>query len=68
MLEEMRKDKGSVTPKTGYNVVGVDDFEPPGDQLYIIGHYESREEAEAALARWKESHEDPAYVYGPETK
>ena len=34
MLDEMKGDKARSIPETGFNVVGVDTFEPPGAQLY----------------------------------
>jgi len=39
--------KKAMTPETGYNVVGVDTFEPPGEELFLVGHYDTWEEAEA---------------------
>jgi hypothetical protein len=67
MLEAMRRNKEKFLPKQGYNVVGVDDFEVPGEQLYLVGHFVTREEADEARKRFEErnpGHE--AHVYGPE--
>lgn len=66
MLEAMRRDKEKWIPKQGYNVVGIDDFEVPGEQLFLVGHYVTRGEADEALKKFQErnpGHE--AHVYGP---
>ncbi len=69
MLDKMRMDKIRFIPKVGFNVVGVDDFETIGEQLYRIGHYGTAEEAEAALDKWRARNPgETAHVYGPETK
>lgn len=34
------------TPETGFNLVSIDNFEPAGEQLALIGHFDTREEAE----------------------
>lgn len=71
MLEAMLKDKARWVPKAGegFNVVGVDTHELPGDQMYLIGNYAEEAAAEAALVKFKADHPDEmAYVYGPDTK
>ena len=69
MLEAMRKDKARFIPATGFNVIGVDDFEDPGEQLYLIGHYETEDQAKAALKEWQGRNPGEAtHLYGPETK
>lgn len=40
-----------MTPKTGANLVGIDSFGLPGDELYLIGHFDTVEEAKAAQAQ-----------------
>lgn len=59
-------EKAALTPKTGYNLVGFDDFGPPDEWgLYFINHYEDKEEAEAEKAkREKENPDGRYYVYG----
>ena len=53
------------TPDEGYNLVGVDSFEAPGEELYLIDHFATREEAEAAKARFEaENPGDKVHVYG----
>jgi hypothetical protein len=57
-MKEALAEKRRMTPTTGFNVVGVDDFELPGEKLYLIGHYKSEPEAEAAKARHEKEHPD----------
>jgi hypothetical protein len=58
-------EKKEMTPKSGYNIVELDDFAPLGEQLTCIEHFETREEAEE-FAQKNDSKESPLYVYGPE--
>jgi hypothetical protein len=53
------------TPKEGFNVVGVDSFEMPGEALYLVGHYATRKEALAAARAHEASSCDRAHVYAP---
>lgn len=69
MLDKMKAEKKRWIPKTGYNVVGVDDFELPGEKLYLISHHGTEAEANRALAVFqKQNPEEAAYVYGPNTQ
>ena len=53
-----------MTPKTGFNVVGVDKFETPGEELYLVGHFALRSDAEKALLqKKKESPGDDYHIY-----
>jgi len=64
MLRAMQKDMQRFIPATGFNVVGVDDFEPPGEQLYLISHHDDQAGAEAALEAFQaRSKGDKAYIY-----
>ncbi len=57
--------KAGMTPATGYNLVGVDDFEDPGDELYLISSHDTRTEAEAALRLRKAADsEEVVHIYG----
>ena len=68
MLKAMKKDRENFTPKTGFNLVGVDDYEVPGEQLYLIQHCTTEEEAVAAMtARKKIRPREKVYIYGPNT-
>ena len=54
------------TPATGYNVVGVDTFELPGEGLYLVGHYKTQKGAERARAAHERESGNPTHVYGPD--
>lgn len=66
MFDKMLEAKKAAMPKSGFNLVGVDKFErDPSDALYVIDHYDSREEADDALARRAEANPDETlYIYG----
>jgi hypothetical protein len=53
MFAQTLSDKDSHTPDRGFNVVIVDDFEPPGEQLATKSHHETRGEAEKAAAEYR---------------
>jgi hypothetical protein len=56
--------KAQLIPETGYNLVGLDDFEPPGEELYLIAHFATRAEAERAMElRLKENPDERLHVY-----
>lgn len=58
-------EKDRFTPEHGFNLVGRDDFEPAGEQLYLVGHFPRREDAEAAMAaRLAENPDEALYIYG----
>lgn len=63
-IKKMLDDMDRHTPKTGYNLVGIDDFEPFGEQLYFIRHYETYDAAEAA----QEQLTGETVIYPPLTK
>jgi len=66
-IEKMMAAKRALMPKEGYNLVGVDDYEEPGEDLYLIGNYASAEDAEAAkLAKENDGCSDKMFIYGPE--
>jgi len=55
------------TPESGYNLVGMDDYEDSGDELYVIEHYDTKDAALAALTeRKKEYPDETVYVYPAE--
>jgi hypothetical protein len=71
MLDAMKKDKARWIPKEGegFNVVGVDDHELPGEQLYLISNHPERAAAEAALAKFKSDYPgEVGFVYGPDDR
>lgn len=61
------EEKAAMTPETGYNLVGLDDFGLPEDQgLYLIGNFATEGEANREMARRKEENPSGKYfVYGP---
>ena len=42
---KFEKEKITLTPETGFNLVGIDYFENPGNQLYIIEHFDMYQDA-----------------------
>jgi len=66
LVMERSKAMERFVPDKGFNVVGVDSFEEPGDELYLIGHYATREEAEAAKASAEKSSSDAIHIYTAE--
>ena len=63
--DKMSKERESLTPKTGFNIVIFDGFSPPGEMLTLVDHVETREEAEK-IADEVGTKEFPAYIYGGE--
>ena len=56
----MLKDIEDHTPEEGYAVVGIDDFDIPGEQLFLIESFDNLKDAEA----FAKSRSDEVYVYG----
>lgn len=66
-MTERMDAKDELTPDQGFNLVGFDDYEEPGDELYLIAHFDTRAEADAALRERQSADEDEVlYVYGSE--
>jgi len=57
------KEKEKFTPAQGFNVVGVDNFGTPGDALYLVGNFESEQEAQTAIDERQPGSEDKFYIY-----
>lgn len=54
-----------MTPAEGFNVVGVDDYEDPGDELYLVGHTATMEEAQALVDQRKRANpQEVLHIYG----
>ena len=64
LVDRILTEKRELTPKAGFNLVGLDDYELPGECLYLIAHYATRKEAEAAMKRRPVS--DRMFIYGPD--
>ena len=54
-----------LTPREGFNVVAVDDYEEAGDDLYLVGQYKTKEDAESHAANHTKETGEKAYVYEP---
>jgi len=66
MLKEAIENMAAFVPVDGFNVVGVDDFESPGEQLYLVEHVDTEKEAQEVLNAFKTHHpEVEAYIYAP---
>ena len=64
-MEAAMTDREEHTPKEGFALVGIDDFEDFGEQLYTIEHFDTIEKAQAALKTWKESEKDDVVILYP---
>ena len=60
ILEEVKH----VTPEHGFNVCVFDDFEVVGEKLTIVGHFDSRAEAQKLSDEYDE--DTTVYIYGGE--
>jgi hypothetical protein len=61
--------KKKLIPKKGFNLVGVDDYEEAGDDLYLIGNFPNEAAAKTAqAARKKKNPNEVTYIYGPSTR
>ena len=45
MSDELEKQKESLTPERGFNLVGIDYFENPDGQLYLIENFDMYQDA-----------------------
>ncbi len=39
------KEKFKLTPETGFDLIGIDYFADPGNQLYLVEHFEMYQDA-----------------------
>lgn len=63
-LQRILDDKDRFTPRSGFNVVGRDDFEEPGEMLYLVASCATRPEAEAIVAaRHVTAPDEVLYIY-----
>lgn len=65
-MDKMRADRDRHTPVSGFNLVGLEVVELPGEQLYLIGNFPTMEDALNAQAAW--SHSDKTYIYEPKAR
>jgi hypothetical protein len=54
-LKKMLAVKDKATPKTGFNLVELDAFARPSEELTVLAHYTTRSEAERAMADYKKA-------------
>jgi len=67
-MDKRLADKKRHIPKEGFNIVGLDDFELPGEQLFLIKHCATEKEAKEYLQEWQKSNKDVVtFIYGPDT-
>jgi len=67
-FDEALKWKKRLVPKSGYNVVAVDDFGAFEEQgPYFVSHHEREEDAQKACAAWAKITGEKCYVYGKDT-
>lgn len=67
MMELVLENKQRYIPKQGYNLVGVDTFEHPGEELFLISHHDDPMEAKTAQQAFQQANPDtPAYIYAAE--
>ena len=61
------KAQEAMTPKAGqgFNVVGVDDYQPAGEELYLVRNFATRQEAEAFAKAYRKKTSDEIVIYGP---
>ena len=46
MAEDIfEREKNNLTPETGFDLVGIDYFAEPGNQLYVVEHFEMYQDA-----------------------
>jgi len=61
--------QAAMTPDEGWRVVGVDDYEDPGEELYAVSDHDTRPEAEAALKKAQaRSPDEKMHIYGSRDK
>ncbi|NIM26473.1 MAG: hypothetical protein GTN35_00575 [Nitrososphaeria archaeon] len=45
MTDNIEKQKNEFTPESGFNLVGIDYFDNPDGQLYLVEHFEMYQDA-----------------------
>ena len=62
-LERSAAEVKKFTPASGYNVVGVDRMEKPGEALYLVLHTEDPDEAERVATAHAKKSGNKTHVY-----
>ena len=55
--DTFQKEKINMTPEVGFDLVGIDYFVEPGNQLYLVEHFEMYQDALNAKKERKNSSE-----------
>lgn len=65
---KMLAEKAEFVPDKGFNLVGLDDFQPTGEKLYLIGHFTSKSAAHTAMTKRAGGGGDidRMFIYGPD--
>jgi hypothetical protein len=58
------EEKKSLTPESGFNLVGIDPFAAPGSRLYLIEHFDLYQDALKAKKLRKNPEEYLILYYG----
>jgi hypothetical protein len=58
------EEKKSLTPESGFNLVGIDPFAAPGSRLYLIEHFDLYQDALKAKKMRKNPEEYLILYYG----
>lgn len=64
LLDTILAEKARFVPDSGWNLVGLDEFQPAGEKLYLIGHFTDKELANAELAKRLSAGGDQVFLYG----
>lgn len=62
-LEKATEQIAKFTPKTGFNIVGVDRMERPGEALYLVDHASDSGTAEKLRVAHEKKSGNKTYVY-----
>lgn len=66
-IEAMLRQKQAMTPKSGFNLVGLDDYEKPGEQLFLISSHKTERDAVKAQKEYmKKNRDSQTFIYGKE--
>ncbi len=69
MIDKIQAEKLKFVPKKGFNVVGVDKTALPGEALFLVGNYNTREDAQKVIGDQKLDDGLTAYyIYTPDTR
>ena len=68
-IETMLKAKDAVIPTEGFNLVELDEYAAPGEELTLVSHHDTKPEAEKARAAYaKENPGTKTAIYGKDDR